>query len=128
MDLLLTIHSAMRWAIIVIALMAVIKFALALVMNSAFKGMDRGLAAAFSGLMDLQVTIGLIYFIWNGIAETGFPFYRILHMIVMILAAALGHVPARFKNMPDKPRFQSSLLAIVGSLLLVFIGIAILPR
>jgi hypothetical protein len=125
MELLLTIHSAVRWAIVVIAVIAII-FALGLGLNSTLKGMDRGLASGFSGLMDLQVLIGLIYFVWNGIAVTGFPTYRILHMIIMILAAVVGHLPSRFKSLPDKPRFQYSLFAVIGSLALVLVGISVL--
>jgi hypothetical protein len=128
MELLLAIHSAVRWAIVVIAVIAIIKFALGLGLNSTFKGMDRGLASAFSGLMDLQVLIGLIYFVWNGIAVEGFPMFRILHMIIMIIAAAVGHLPSRFKSLPDKPRFQYSLFAVIGSLALVLVGISILPQ
>lgn len=128
MDILLMIHSMVRWTIILIAVIAVIKFIMALVTNALFKGMDRGLSSGYSGLMDLQVTVGLIYFIWNGIMVEGFPAYRILHIIVMIIAAALGHIPSRFKSMPDKPRFQYSLFAIIGSLVLIGIGISLLPR
>jgi hypothetical protein len=128
MGILLMIHSAVRWAIILIAVIAIIKFTLALVTNASFKGMDRGLSSGYSGLMDLQVTVGLIYFIWNGIAVAGFPSFRILHMLVMILAAALGHIPPRLKSMPDKPRFQYSLFAIIGSLVLIGISISLLPR
>jgi len=128
MGILLMIHSAVRWAIIVIALIAIIKFALALVTNAPFKGMDRGLSSGYSGLMDLEITVGLIYFIWNGVAVAGFPSFRILHMIVMILAAALGHIPSRLKSMPDKPRFQYSLFAVIGSLVLVGVGLSLLPR
>jgi hypothetical protein len=127
MDILLTIHSAMRWAIIVVAALAAIKFTIGWAGDGVFKGMDRGLAAGFSGLMDLQVMIGLIYFLWNGIEVTGFPLYRILHMIVMILAAALAHLPRRFQNLADKLRFQYSVYVILGSLVLIFIGIALLP-
>ena len=127
MDILLTLHSAMRWAIILIAALAVIKFTVGWAGDSAFKGMDRGLAAGFSGLMDLQVMIGLVYFVWNGIEVTGFPLYRILHMLVMLIAAALAHLPARFRNLTDKLRFQYSVFVILGSLALIFVGIAILP-
>ncbi len=127
MDILLTIHSAMRWAIIAIAALAIIKFTIGWAGDSAFQGMDRGLAAAFSGLMDLQVAIGLTYFLWNGIEAAGFPLHRILHLLVMIIAAALAHLPRRFKNLTDKLRFQYSVFVILGSLVLIFIGIAILP-
>jgi len=90
--------------------------------------MDRGLASGFSGLMDLQVLLGLVYFIWNGIVVTGFPMYRILHMITMLIAAAVAHLPSRFKALNDKLRFQYSFLAILASLILVFIGISFLPN
>ena len=128
MDTLLAIHSFVRWIIMFVAVVAIIKFAISWAGNSLFKAMDRGLASGFSGFMDLQVLLGLIYFIWNGIAVTGFPTYRILHMVTMIIAAAVAHLPSRFKVLNDKLRFQYSLLAIVGSLVLVFIGISFLPN
>jgi len=66
----------------------------------------------------------LVYLVWNGIAVEGFPMFRIEHAVTMILAAAVGHLPARFKALNDKLRFQYSLLAILGSLILVGIGIS----
>lgn len=128
MEIILMLHSIVRWLIILVAVIAIIKFTISWAGNASFKGMDRGLASGFSGLMDLQVLLGLTYFIWNGLAITGFPAYRIIHMIIMILAAAVGHLPARFKNLNDKLRFQYSLLAIVGALILVGIGISVLPH
>ena len=126
MDTLLLIHSFVRWIIILVAVIIIVKFAIGWAANSLFKAMDRGLTSAFSGLMDLQVTLGLIYLIWNGIAVSGFPMYRILHGITMIIAAAVAHLPSRFKNLNDKLRFQYSLFAVVGSLILVGIGISFL--
>ncbi|MBI3738438.1 MAG: hypothetical protein HY258_05270 [Chloroflexi bacterium] len=128
MDILLTLHSIVRWFIIAVAALAIIKFTIGWAGNQSFKGMDRGLASGFSGLMDLQVLLGLIYFIWNGIAVAGFPLYRILHMIIMVIAAVTAHIPARLKNLNDKLRFQYSAMIIVGVLVLIFIGIAVLPR
>ncbi len=91
-----------------LAVIIIVKFAISWAANSLFKAMDRGLTSAFSGLMDLQVTLGLIYLIWNGIAVAGFPTYRILHGVTMIIAAAVAHLPSRFKNLNDKLRFQYS--------------------
>lgn len=127
MDILLTIHSIVRWAIIAVAALTIFKFAISWATNASFKGMDRGLASGLSGLMDLQVLLGLIFFVWNGVAVTGFPVYRIFHMLIMLAAAALMHVPSRLKALGDKLRFQYSLFAILGALVLVFVGISILP-
>ncbi len=128
MDLILTFHSIIRWLIIAVAVIAIIKFAIGWAGNGLFKAMDRGLASGFSGLMDLQILLGLIYFFWNGFAVTGFPIYRIFHGIVMFLAVVAAHLPARFKTLTDKLRFQYSALAIIGSLILIIIGVSIVPN
>ncbi len=128
MAILLTIHSAIRWAILVVAVLVIVKYSIALAANGAFQGMDRGLAAGFSGLMDLQALAGLAYLIWNGTSGAGFPFYRILHGLIMLVALVAAHLPARLKTLPDKLRFQYSLLAIVVSLVLLLIGISLLPH
>jgi hypothetical protein len=82
MQILLMIHSILRWLIVIVAVIAVVKFAIGWLRGSAFSGMDRGLASGFSGLIDLQVTIGLILMIWSGIAGAGFPRYRIEHAVL----------------------------------------------
>lgn len=127
MEFLLTIHSVLRWIIIGVAALAVIKFILGWAMNSAFKGMDRGLAAGFSGLLDTQVLLGFIFFLWSGLSGAGFPGYRWEHMVIMLVAAALGHVPSRLKALGDKHRFLYSVVAILGALALVYVGVMRLP-
>ena len=126
MDIFLSIHSILRWFIILLATLAIFKYAVSWAGNGSFKGMDRGLAAALSGLMDAQVLLGFVYFLWDGFAGAGFPGYRWLHMLLMIAAAGLMHVPARLKSLGDKQRFSYSILSILGALVLVFVGIAIL--
>lgn len=125
MDILLIVHSALRWAIVVIAVLAILKFSIGWAVNGSFKGMDRGLAAGFGGLMDAQALLGLVYFLWSGFTGDGFPGHRWLHLGIMLLAAALGHVPARLKALGDKQRFFYSLVAIAGALALVFVGVAV---
>ena len=86
MQILLLIHSYLRWLIVVVAVVAIVKFALGWLRGGAFKGMDRGLASGFSGLLDLQVTLGLIFMLWTGFAGVGFPMVRIEHATTMIIA------------------------------------------
>ena len=126
MDILLTVHSILRWFIILIAALAIFKFSVSWAGNGSFKGMDRGLASALSGLMDAQVLLGFIYFLWDGFTGAGFPGYRWLHMLIMIAAAGLMHVPARLKALGDKQRFSYSIVSILSALILVFIGVLML--
>jgi hypothetical protein len=126
MLILLEIHSIVRWLIIVVGVVAILKFIFGLARKSAFDKMDPGLSAGFSGLMDLQVTLGLLYFLITGFGGVGFPLFRIEHIIVMFLAAVAGHAPAMFKKRPWS-KYAVGLGAIVMALLLVYVGVMRLP-
>ena len=123
MDILLVIHSHTRWLILLVALVAIVKFAIGWLRGGTFKGMDRGLAAGFSGLMDLQATVGLIFLIWTSVVGVPFTPNRMEHATTMIIAAVLAHLPARWKNASDSIRFRNTLFCIIGSLALVFLGV-----
>jgi len=127
MDILITVHSILRWFIIIIAALAIFKYSVSWAVNRPFKGMDRGLASALSGLMDAQVLLGFVYFLWSGFAGAGFPGYRWLHMLIMVAAAVLMHVPGRLKALGDMQRFTYSIVTILGALVLVYIGVMFLP-
>ncbi len=127
MDILLVVHSYLRWLILLVAVIAAVKFAIGWLRGGAFKGMDRGLASGFSGLLDLQVTLGLILMVWMGLAGAGFPMFRVEHAITMIVAAVVAHLPARWKNAADKVRFRNTLFCVLGALLLIYVGVMSLP-
>lgn len=128
MTFLLMAHSGLRWIILLVAVIAIIKFAVGWQRGGAFKGMDRGLMSGFSGLMDLQATLGIIFLLWSGLGDgIGFPRHRIEHGVIMILAAVVAHLSARWKNAEDATRFRNNLLIVIGSLVLVLFGIYVLP-
>lgn len=129
MAFFLIAHSHFRWIVLLVAVIAVAKFAIGWLRGSEFKGMDRGLAAAFSGAMDLQATLGIIVLIWLGLTPSGggFSMVRIEHGTTMLIAAILGHLPARWKNAADSVRFRNTLFCILGALLLVYVGVMRLP-
>lgn len=62
MNILFLAHSGLRWLVCLVAVMALIKFLIGWLRGGQFKGMDRGLMSGFSGLMDLQVTLGIILY------------------------------------------------------------------
>lgn len=120
------LHSILRWVIVVVGLFALIKFLVGWARESDFSKMDRGLQAGFSGLVDLQVTIGFIYFFWNGLAGgVGFPMFRIEHMVTMLIAAVLGHLPSFMKKAENK--FAVGFYAVIGALIVIVLGVYRLP-
>lgn len=127
MTIVLALHSVLRWAIVAVAVVAIVKFFIGWRRGSEFGKMDRGLTAGFSGLMDLQVLLGFIYFFWNGFAGGGFPSYRIEHLVTMLVAAVVAHLPARWKSLDDPTRFRRALYVVLGVLAIVFVGVGRLP-
>lgn len=124
MNILFMAHSGLRWLLVLVGLFALVKFVIGWVRKGEFTKMDRGLSAGFSGLMDLQVTLGFIFFFWNG-SVVGYPMSRIEHMVTMLIAAILGHLPSFMKKAENK--FAIGLYAVIGALILVFVGVARLP-
>jgi len=125
MAFLLEIHSIVRWIIVALGLIAIVKFLIGMIRKETFGKMDRGLSSGFSGMLDLQFTLGLLYFLITGFGGVGFPPYRIEHAVTMFIAVAVAHAPSMFKKAGNK--HAVALGAVVGALVLVFIGVARLP-
>jgi len=126
MIILLIIHSLLRWIIMLVAAALIARLAIGLVKKLAFDQTARSLTAAFSGLMDAQMLLGILYFVIDGLAGTGFPAYRWAHALTMVVAVAVAHLPSRWKKAEDGIRTRNTLIAVVVSLLIVLVGIAIL--
>ena len=126
MGFTLMFHSILRWVLVFVGLFALVKFLIGWARKSEFAKMDRGLQAGFSGLMDLQVLLGFILFFWSGLTGAGFPLFRIEHMITMLVAAGVAHLPSFRKQAENK--FAIGVYAVLGALVLVFIGVARLPN
>jgi hypothetical protein len=83
---------------------------------------------AYSGLMSLQMLLGLIFLLWNGFVGAGFPGYRLGHLAVMMVAVFVSHLSKRWKNTTDTLRHRNDLMTVALSLALVVIGVLILPQ
>jgi cytochrome bd-type quinol oxidase subunit 2 len=123
----LGLHAGLRWLIIVVSVAALVWFGLVWLAGQRNEKADRGLMAAFSGLIDLQVLVGLIYFIWSGITQEGFPVFRIEHAVTMIIAAVVAHLAAMWRKADVKIRARNNVALIIGVLVIVFIGLSFLP-
>jgi len=125
MGILLMLHSIVRWIIVVLGLIAIVKFLVGMTREGEFDKMDRGLSAGFSGLIDLQVTLGLLYFFITGFGGVGFPLFRIEHMVTMLVAAAVAHAPSMFKKTANK--YTVAFYSVLGTMILIVIGVSFLP-
>lgn len=120
---LLNLHSILRWIVVVAAVIALIKFAAGWFGKMPFKPMDRGLMAGFTGLLDLQLLLGIILLFVLGIER-----YRIEHAVTMVIAIVLVHLARRWRDAPDPIRFRNNFLVILAAMLLIIAGVFVLPQ
>jgi hypothetical protein len=125
--ILLYAHSGIRWAIVAAAIAALVLFGYSWLGKKSFPKPARILTAAYSGLLDMQVLLGLVFMLWTGFQGAGFPRYRIEHMTMMILAAVLAHLPSRWRKAEKDNLDRNIFLAILGALVLIYLGVAVLP-
>jgi heme A synthase len=118
----------MRWIIVAVSLIALIWFVLVWLRGMRNEKADRGLMAAFSGLIDVQVLLGVIYILWSGFAGAGFPRYRLEHAVTMIVAAVVAHLSARWRNADAPMRARNNAALIILVLVIVLIGVSVLPQ
>jgi hypothetical protein len=122
------IHSLARWLVVAATVAALVWFLLVWLRSLRNEKLDRILMAVFSGLLDLQVLIGLILILWSGFAGVGFPRYRLEHAAIMIVAAVVGHLSIRWRKADAKIRARNNVILILVVLVLVYVGVALLPQ
>lgn len=120
---ILSLHSIVRWVVVAVALIALVKFVAGWLGEMPFQSMDRGLMAGFTGLLDLQLLLGLILLFVLGIEP-----YRLEHAGTMIVALVLVHLARRWRDAPDTIRFRNNFLVILVAMLLIIGGVFVLPQ
>ncbi len=122
-NFVLSVHSIVRWIVVVMAVIALIKFAAGWLGKMPFRPMDRGLMAGLTGMLDLQLLLGVILLL-----VLGFEPYRLEHAGTMIVALVLVHLARRWRDAPDTIRFRNNFLVIFAAMLLIIGGVFILPQ
>ena len=118
---ILKLHGEVRWLVALVAVIAIVKFGVGWVRRAEFKGMDRGLMAAFTGLLDLNLVLGAILLFGLG---GGLIPYRIEHVTTMLLAIVVAHTSVIWRRSDDPvKKFRNNLIAVVVALILVLVGV-----
>lgn len=122
MEFVLTLHSIVRWLAVIVAAIAVVRYGLVMAGKAQSSGMDRGLMSGYTGLLDLNVLLGLILII-----GLGFTAQRIEHAVTNIIGVAAAHFFAlRARKMEDAGiKARTNLLGVIISILIIVIGVAL---
>ncbi len=128
MGIVLTLHSLVRWLIVFVALIALVKFGLGYFRKEAPNQTDRALMSGLSGLVDLQALLGIILLGGTYLTSGSFAPYRIEHAIAMIIAVIIVHQPMRWRKSEDPIVLRNNALTILAMLVVVIIGVMLLPQ
>jgi hypothetical protein len=124
MNMLYQAHSGLRYLVLLAGVAALIALAIDLSAKRQ-SGAARGLFAAFTGLLDLQVLLGIILVI-------GGVFYGALmgHIMMMILAVAAAHATGILaKREADTRKATIARLGgVIAALVLIVVGITAIGR
>ena len=127
MRILYTAHWLIPWLILALGMYAFVKFVRGYMNESTFTDADSRIVIAFSGLMDLQALIGFSYFILSGSITRIFPAYRIVHGIIMLIAAIIPHFSPLWKDTDSSTRYINNFYLLLASFLLMLVGISFIP-
>lgn len=123
MDIVRTIHGEMRWLVVLVAIIVIVKFAVGLIRKSEYGPMDRGLMSGLVGLIDLNFLLGLILLISLGFDSRT----RLEHVGTMFIAVLLAHSNAAWRKSEDSAKkFRNNLILVIVVLALVFAGVLLL--
>lgn len=134
----LYLHSYLRWVVLLLALVAIVKYASGLSSNKTFTEGDRKIGLFYMISMDVMLLIGLVLYLFlspitqaafadfgAAMKEKALRFWAVEHFLGMIIALVLTHIGySRIKKPSiDKNRFRTGLIFFGLSLLVMLLSI-----
>ena len=134
---LLVTHSIVRWAVLALALLALVRALGGVARHRAWARADRRSLALFVGVLDLQFLLGVLLFAVSPITRAAMHdvgaamrqpdlrFFLVEHPLTMLAAIAVAHAGnVIVKRAPlDDIRFRRAAITVALSLGLVLAGI-----
>ena len=134
----LTLHSILRWLILLAVLFALIRAATGLSFKRGWMALDNRAGLWYTILLDLQVLVGIILYFFlspttrialqnfgGAMGDTVMRFFAIEHILIMILAVVAAHIgrSAARKAPNAAAKHRRTLIWFALSLILVLAAI-----
>lgn len=135
----LAIHNIVRWVVVILGALAVLRAFIGWFGKQAWIPADRKIGSFFAMSIDIQMLLGLILYLFfspfglktfsnfdlNSILrQSDIRFFAVEHILLMVLAVVFAHLGSSLPRKVDKPNKKHRLAAIwLGlALLLVLLG------
>jgi heme A synthase len=123
--MLLSAHSGFRYVVLLLGLVVIVYAAYGMATKRPYDQRMRGLAAAFTGALDLTVLLGLAHLFTS-------QFYPQLggHIVMMVLAVVVAHVVSVVvrRRPPEQRTYTPHLVSAILVLAIVSFGILAIGR
>ena len=137
-EITLALHNLMRWVILIVGALAVLRAAIGYFGKHAWIPADPKIGSYFAIALDIQLLLGLLlYFVLSPITRTALQdfgaamsvtdlrFYAIEHSLVMVLAVVFAHLGSALSKRAEKPPQKHRAALIWRTLALLAILFAI---
>lgn len=136
--LILTLHSLMRWVVVIVGVVAVVQFLVGWLGKKEWTSLDARLLAIFPMTVDIQLLLGLLlYFILSPIttgalrdfggamSNAVLRFYAVEHLFMMVIALVVAHVGSLLakKRTVASARFRLAGLLFLVAMIIIFLSI-----
>lgn len=130
MGTVLMLHNYMRWVLLAVAVLVVLKALAGWLGKQKFTGLDNQLGLVYTIVVDIQVLLGLILWLFGptglkllttGMGDPYVRFIALEHAILMLLALALAHMGrTRVKRLTsDLAKHRTSFIFYLLSLVFI---------
>jgi hypothetical protein len=124
MDVLVSIHSLLRWVVLAAALVALVVAALAWLGSATTDRQGRLATLVFVVAIDVQVVLGILIYLIGNFWQYPNAQIKIEHPVMMLLALAVSHLAAaRARRSSGLAAARLRTISIAVSLLLILLGI-----
>lgn len=134
--MILIIHSWLRWFILILAIVILVKSVIGMSGNRNYSKGDSAIISVFVGLLDSQLLIGLILYFWISpitsnawvgdvfpIKNTSIRYWAIEHSSMMIIAIVLAHIgKAKTKKLLNSAKKFKTQFIYFGIVLLLILS------
>lgn len=136
-EIVLLIHSWLRWVVLIAGLLAVIRGFAGWPGRSPWTRADDTAGAAFVGTLDLQLLLGLILYIFlspfstaafadfgGAMRNSALRFWAVEHLFGMVIAVVLAHIGrARSRRAPSMKKHRTAAIFYTLALIVILASI-----
>jgi hypothetical protein len=136
--LTLLIHSYLRWLIVLVALLLLVRTAIGWARAAAWLEPEERLHTIFVALIDTQFTLGIVLYLFLspisaaffahpgiGMKQPVLRFFGMEHALAMIVAISIVHVGRVRSKMAPTPRLRQRSVCISTLVVLLLIAVSI---